>query len=42
MIATWDDSSGDSSSDEEQSQEKVNFALMTIGDQSDNEFEEES
>ena len=42
MIATWDDSSDDSSSDEEQPQEKANFALMAIGDQSDNESEEES
>ena len=39
MVATWDDSDEETSDDEEY-QEMTNLALMAIGDDSDDEFEE--
>ena len=39
MIATWDDSDEETSDDEEH-QEMTNLALMTIGDESDDELDE--
>ncbi|KAH9704636.1 hypothetical protein KPL70_011547 [Citrus sinensis] len=39
MVATWDDSDEETSDDEEH-QEMTNLALMTIGDESDDELDE--